>query len=201
MQRSRCLYSISALLFTTLGICQVGAGRTNPKITVVIQSIKQTGFGAEAEVQIKNSGTRPVFLPQSPYWHVGSDETAINTLAIEQWSDGKTNLLKPGRSIFASSPVEPGFYSVGPCHDIPWQHRWIRLAPGQLYSTQIAAFEPGEGYIVSSCPWIHAHLAGKIRVQLTAYTAKVFSDPITISSEPVQYQPDRSASTSRLLNR
>lgn len=136
--------------------------------------------------EIRNTGSRSLYFPQSPYWQPGSKETAIQSLDIEQWFDGKTNMLEKGRSLSASTPVKQGFYSVGPCHDVPWDHKWIVLEAGQVHSGQIAAFEPGTSYIPSSCSWHHAHLGGLIRLEVNAYPSKVMARSMHGVSEPME---------------
>jgi hypothetical protein len=87
-------------------------------------------------------------------------------------------MLEKGRSLSASTTVKPGFYSVGPCRDLAWDHKWIVLKAGQVYLGQIAAFEPGANYIPTSCRWHHAHLGGLIRLEVNAYASKALMRPI-----------------------
>jgi hypothetical protein len=159
---------------------------TSQPMRVTISSVEHRTFGSVIRFEIRNTGNHPLFFPQSPYWQPGSNEPAIQSLDIEQWSDGKTNMLDRCRSLSASVHVKPGFYSVGPCHDLPWNHKWIVLPAGQVYSEQIAAFEPGASYIPSSCSWHHAHLGGLIRVEVNAYSSKALSRPINAASDSVE---------------
>jgi hypothetical protein len=105
-------------------------------------------------------------------------------------------MLEKGRSLSASLAVKPGFYSVGPCHDVPWDHKWVELKAGQAYTGQIAAFEPSDSYIVSSCGWHHAHLGGLIRLEVNAYPSKALMRPINGVSDPMELV--RSATSSML---
>jgi hypothetical protein len=169
------------------------------KVTVV--SVEHSSYGSVVRFEIRNTSSRSLYFPQSSYWEPGSKETAIQSAQIEQWSDGKTNLLEKGRSLSASAAVRPGFYSIGPCHDVPWDHKWIVLRSGQVYSDQIAAFEPGDRYIPSSCSWHHEHLGGLIRLEVNAYTSKTFTSQVTRVSDSVELVRTATSSTLRALRR
>jgi hypothetical protein len=159
------------LVASVLSLRPTVNGASQP-MRVTFVSVEHRPFGSVIRFEIRNAGNRSLYFPQSPYWQPGSTEPAIQSLDIEQWSDGKTNMLERGRSLSASLAVKPGFYSVGPCHDVPWDHKWVVLKAGQVYSGQIAAFEPGDSYIPTSCSWHHAHLGGLIRLEVNAYPSK-----------------------------
>jgi hypothetical protein len=98
----------------------------------------------------------------------------------------RLTMVSRAGSLSASIDVKPGLYSVGPCHDVPWGHKWVVLKAGQVDSGQIAAFEPGDSYIVSSCSWHHAHLGGLIRLDVNAYPSKALSRRINRVSDPLE---------------
>ncbi len=61
-------------------------------------------------------------------------------------------MLAPGRAIMAGQPTPPGYYPVGPCHDLPFENRWIEIVPGGTMIDEIDAFDPGDDYISGVCP-------------------------------------------------
>jgi hypothetical protein len=177
---------LAILLVASVSSLRPTVNAASQPMRVTVVSVEHRPFGSVIRFEIRNAGNHSLYFPQSPYWQPGSTEPAIQSLDIEQWSDGKTNMLEKGRSLSAPLAVKPGFYSVGPCHDVPWDHKWVVLEAGQVYSGQIAAFEPGDSYIVSPCSWHHAHLGGLIRLEVKAYPSKALMRPINGVSDSME---------------
>jgi hypothetical protein len=157
-----------------------------PQIEVKVTSTEQTKYGYLLTVGITNNSTRTLYFPQSSYWSSDrSDPPQINSLDIQQWSDGKTNIL-PGRRFEGTGPMDEGFFSVGPCRDTPRTGEWIVLESGKSFEDRITAFEPPIGYITVMCRWRSAHLGGEARIVLSGYLSRRARKWIDFHSEPFQ---------------
>jgi hypothetical protein len=165
------------------------APQANPLLHVDIKvgHIEKTKYGYLLNVEITNAGAKTLYFPQSSYWDANhSDPPKINGLGIEQWSDGKTNILSGGRTIDSTGEMKRGFFSVGPCRDDPRSDRWIVLEPGKIFEDQITAFEPPTGYITVMCRWRSAHLGGDSRIVLSGYLSRRTRKWIDFYSETFQ---------------
>jgi hypothetical protein len=167
-----------SLLLLLLVIHLAASGADAQAVEVSPVGVKVTGYAAFAygyriHVTVTNRSKRRLYLPQSPYWEDQHPlPPKIASLGVSQWLNGKTNMLAAGRSFEANSPAEPGYYSVGPCHDLPFDNKWITLAPGESLDDVIEAFEPGEGYISAVCPWRHAHVGGRLQISVSAFAGR-----------------------------
>lgn len=154
-------------------------------LSIAVSRVDRNRDGYLITVEIANASDRRLFLPQSPYWRPNSEfGPRVQSLDAEQWSDGKTNLLPKGRSLSSSLPQQAGFFSVGPCRDLPFDEHWIPLGPGGHITDRIQAFEPGQhSYIPSSCGWKHARLLGPLRISVEAFPTAHFEqhDSVTAS--------------------
>jgi hypothetical protein len=161
--------------------------RPLPRVEIKVGHIEKTRYGYLLNVEITNDGAKPLYFPQSSYWDANhSDPPKINSLGIEQWSDGKTNILPGRRTIDSNGEMKPGFFSIGPCHDDPGSGRWIMLEPGKTFEDQITAFEPPTGYITVMCRWRSAHLGGDARIVLSGYLSRRTRKWIDFRSETFQ---------------
>jgi hypothetical protein len=140
-------------------------------LTISVSQVERSRYGYLITVEIINASGHKLYLPQAPGWRLNSDiNPRVQSLDIEQWSDGKTNLLPAGRSLSSSLPPKAGYFSVGPCRDIPFDEHWIPLNPGEHIKDQIEAFEPDQhDFIPSSCTWRHARLLGQLRISVAAF--------------------------------
>jgi hypothetical protein len=163
------LLGLSAIVFGSDTLTQ--GARSDHALAISVSHIDRNRFGVLVTIEIANTSDHKLFLPQAPGWRPNSKlEPRVQSLDIEQWSDGKTNLLPSGRSLSSSLPHKAGYFSVGPCRDIPFDEHWISLNPGQHITDQIQAFEPDQhDYIPSSCAWRHAHLRGPFRISVAAF--------------------------------
>jgi hypothetical protein len=147
--------------------------RQSADMTVDVTDVQHGAHGFLVKVKIANTSKRVLFLPQSPGWPQFQYRPQVLSLNVEQWSDGKTNLLPLGRSLSSSLPHQPGYFSVGPCRDVPFEGHWIPVAPGTTLTDEIPVFDPSTAdYIPSSCTWRSARLGPTVRVFVTAYTSK-----------------------------
>jgi len=151
--------------------------RSGSDLMIRVTHVERNRYGFLITVDLMNDSGRTLFLPEASGWRKDSPGMPrIQSLGVGQWSDGKTNLLASGRSISSSLPPRAGYFSVGPCRDIPFDGHWISLVPSQHFADQIQAFEPpSDGYIPSSCTWRHAHLRDQLRVSLRAFQAAQIS--------------------------
>lgn len=163
------LLGFSAVLFGSVALAQVP--RSDQRLTVTVTHVERNRFGVLITVKIANTSDHRLFLPQAPGWGTYNNlDPRVLTLGVQQWSDGKTNLLAAGRSLSSSLPPEARYFSVGPCRDLPFDDHWIRLEPGDHITDQIQAFEPHEDdFIPSSCGWRHARLLGPLRISVGAF--------------------------------
>jgi hypothetical protein len=158
-----------------------------PQIEIKVTHTEQTKYGYLLIVEIINNSAKTLYFPQSSYWIANhSNPPQINSLGVQQWSDGKTNILPGGRTIDLTGQMEPGFFSVGPCHDDPGTGKWIVLQSGKSFEDRITAFEPPIGYITVMCRWRSAHLGGKARIVLSGYLSRRDRKWIDFHSEPFQ---------------
>jgi hypothetical protein len=149
------------------------ANRQSGDLTVNVTGGQRETYGFLVRVRIVNTSTRVLFLPQSPGWPQFADRPQVLSLNVEQWSDGETNLMPPGRSLSSSLPHHPGYFSVGPCRDLPFEGHWIPVSPGTALSDEIPVFDPSTAdYIPSSCTWRSAHLGPTVRVTVTARSSR-----------------------------
>jgi hypothetical protein len=163
------LFGFSRFVIGTYALAQVG--RAERMLTVAVSRVERNRYGYLITVEIVNASDHRLFLPQAPGWRPNSElDPRVQSLDVEQWSDGKTNLLPAGRSLSSSLPQKAGYFSVGPCRDIPFDEHWIPLNPGEHITDQIQAFESGQhDYISSSCTWRHARLLGPLRISVAAF--------------------------------
>jgi len=163
------LFGFSVIVIGSDALAQVG--RSEHGLTVTVSHVERNRYGYLITVEIVNASSRSLFLPQAPGWRPDSElDPRVQSLDVKQWSDGKTNLLPAGRSLSSSLPRKAGYFSVGPCRDIPFDEHWIPLNPGERITDQIQAFEPDEHvYIPSSCTWRHARLLGPLRISVEAF--------------------------------
>jgi hypothetical protein len=161
-----------------------------PQVEITVTHTDKTKYGYLLTVEITNNSARTLYFPTISY--LSSDNLAppqINSLAVEQWSDGKSNILPGGRTLDSAGPLKPGFFSVGPCHDDPWDGKWIVLQPGKSFQDQITAFEPPTGYITVMCRWRSAHLGGDARISLGGYLSRRARKWIDFYSSTFQLPP------------
>lgn len=172
----RCLLLlvIGTVAVATVHLAPAQAGNSRRAMTINVTHVERNRQGFLITVDLVNESGRTLFLPEAPEWRADSPGSPrIQSLDVEQWSDGKTNLLAAGRSLSGSLPPRPGYFSVGPCRDLPFDGHWISLAPRQHITDHIQAFEPpSNDYIPSSCTWRHAHLSDQLRVSASAYSSK-----------------------------
>jgi hypothetical protein len=160
------------VLATGTALCPLVAQvvHSQERLRIDVTHIEQNASGFLITVEITNVTKRTMFLPQSPGWPTYAYRPEILSLAVQQWTDGKTNLLVRGRSLSSSLPSGPGYFSVGPCNDIGFNGHWIELAPSRHITDQIQAIEPSSvDYIPSSCTWRHAHLSDRLRISVSAF--------------------------------
>ena len=163
---------LGALIGLSSATVAQGKVSQRPQIEVQVTNTEQTKYGYLLTVEITNNSPRTLYFPRSSYWSSNrSDPPQINSLDIQQWSDGKINIL-PGRLFEGTVPMDAGFFSVGPCHDDPWTGKWIVLQSGKSFEDRIMAFEPPTGYITVMCRWRSAHLGGKARIVLSGYLSR-----------------------------
>jgi hypothetical protein len=178
---------LSALVGLSSATVAQGKVSPRPQIEVKVTNTEQTKYGYLLTVEIINNSARTLYFPQSSYWIANhSEPPQINSLGVQQWSDGITNILPGGRTIDSTGQMEPGFFSVGPCHDDPWTGKWIVLQSGKSFEDRIMAFEPPTGYITVMCRWRSAHLGGKARIVLSGYLSRTARKWIDFHSEPFQ---------------
>ena len=135
------------------------AKQQSTDLTVNVTDVQREAHGFRVKVKIVNTSRRVLFLPQSPSWPQYPYRPQVLSLEVEQLSDGKTNLLPQGRSLSSSLPHQPGYFSIGPCRDVPFNGHWIRLDPGRTLSDEIPVSDPSTAdYIPTSCTWRSAHL-------------------------------------------
>lgn len=163
------LLGFFAIVFGSDALAQ--ASRSDQGLTITVNHIERNRFGLLITVEIANTSGRKLFLPQAPGWRPDSNlDPRAQSLDVAQWSDGKNNLLPAGRSLSSSLPPKTGYFSVGPCRDVPFDGNWIPLGPGEHLTDQIQAFEPDQhDFIPSSCTWRHARLLGPLRVSVEAF--------------------------------
>lgn len=163
------LLGFSAIVFGHNALAQ--AARSDHGLVVIVRHMERNRFGFLITVEITNTSDRKLFLPQAPDWRPNAElDPRVQSLNVEQWSDGKTNLLSSGRSLSSSLPPKAGYFSVGPCRDLPFDGHWISLNSGDHITDQIQAFEPDQhDYIPSSCTWRHARLLGPLRISVEAF--------------------------------
>ncbi len=164
---ARVLTMLAAI--TVIPNASAQADRESGDLTVNVTSVKREAHGFLVKVRIANTSKRVLFLPQSPGWPQYQYRPQILSLDVQQWSDGETNLLPSGRSLSSSLPHHPGYFSVGPCRDNPFEGHWISVSPGTSISDEIPVSDPSTaGYIPSSCTWRSAHLGPTVRISVTA---------------------------------
>ncbi len=163
------LFGLLAIVIGTGTLAQVG-GREHG-LTIDVTHVERNRYGYLITIEIINVSESKLYLPQAPGWQPNSDRgPRVQTLDVEQWSDGKTNLLPAGRSLSSSLPPKAGYFSVAICRDVPFDEDWIPLNPGEHITDQIQAFEPDRhDFIPSSCTWRHACLLGPFRISVAAF--------------------------------
>ena len=163
------LLGFSAIVFGHHALAQ--AARSDHGLTVIVRHMERNRFGFLHTVEIVNTSGRDLVLPQAPDWRPNAEfDPRVQSLNVEQWSDGKTNLLSSGRSVSSSLPPKVGYFSVGPCRDLPFDGHWISLNSGDQITDQIQAFELDQhDYIPSSCTWRHARLLRPLRISVEAF--------------------------------
>ena len=150
-------------------------------LTISVAKVSRTDYGFLIQVNISNTSRHVLFLPQSPYGPKGFPR--ILSLDAEQWSDGKTNLRPPGQSFGSSLPPRAGYFSIGPCRDVPFDRRWISLAPGATLEDEIPIFDPSRSnFSPSSCTWRAAHLGPTVRLTVTAGLSRTIRSANKIST-------------------
>ena len=149
------------------------ANRQSGDLTLTVTSVQREAHGYLVKVKTANISRQSLFFPQSPSWPQLSYRPQVLSLDVEQWSDGKANLLPRGRSLSSSLPHHPGYFSVGPCRDVPFDGHWISVAPGKALADKILVFDPSSAdYIPTSCTWRAARLGPVVRVSVTAGPSK-----------------------------
>jgi hypothetical protein len=189
------------LVLTFLGVFTLltGSGlaaqssRSRHGLVVSVTHTERNQYGILINVEIVNASERKLFLPQEQVWHPNIGlYFRVASLEVEQWSDGKTNLLPEGSTL--TTLQKTGYFSVGTCNDAPFEGRWIQLNPGDHLSDQVQAFEPDQvDFVPSSCTWRHAHLLGPLRVSVKAFPAphfKLHNSVTGLASFPVPQQAD-----------
>lgn len=163
------LLGLSVIVFGSDALARVP--RSDQGLTITVSHIQRNRFGLLITVEIANTSGRKLFLPQAPGWRPHSNlDPRVQSLDIAQWSDGNNNLLPARRSLSSSLPPKTGYFSVGPCRDLPFVGNWIPLGPGEHMTDQIQAFEPAQhDFIPSSCTWRHARLLGPLRLSAKAF--------------------------------
>ena len=158
---------------TVISNASAQANRPSGDLTVNVTGVQREAHGFLVKVRIANTSKRVLFFPQAPGWPQFPYRPQVLSLNVEQWSDGETNLLPLGRSLSSSLPHHPGYFSVGPCRDIPFEGHWIPVSPGAALTDEIPVFDPSAAdYISSSCTWRSARLGPTVRVSVTARSSK-----------------------------
>lgn len=138
-------------------------------LAISVTHIERNEYGFLISVYIVNRSERTLFLRQATGWPEFKHRPQIDSLYVQQWSDGKTNLSPIGLKL-SSIPPGYGYFSIGPCMDVVSDDNWIRLAPGNQFSDQIQAFDPSLPDVGNSvCPMRFAHFSDKVRVSVTAF--------------------------------
>jgi len=154
-------------------VCAQENATPSHDLGVKVTAIRHEAHEDVLEISVENTSHHALYLAQSPAWPHWHYRPRLLTLDVDQWSDGKTNLLPKGRSLSSSRPPQAGYFSVGPCRDVPFDNHWIRLAPGQTVNDEISAYDPSDsGYIPTSCTWRAAHLAATVRLTISASTSR-----------------------------
>jgi len=125
-------------------------------------SLRVTGNRHEAreyvtDVLIKNTSDHVLYLAESPHWRHGP---RFLTLSVEQWSNGKTDLLSKGRLL-------------SPCREVATENQWIRLDPGATLTDEIDTVDPSaSGFLPNSCTWRAEHFDTIGKVTLSVNTER-----------------------------
>ena len=169
MRRTLLIFVFCAIPIASLCFAQSAAPVND--LSMRIARIDSNASGFLITVDVSNRSQRSLFLPQSSDWPIFEYRPRINSLDVEQWFDGKTNLSPIGKKLQSINP-RVGFLSVGPCRDAVTHEGWIRLSPGMHILDKIQASEPSSiDYGNSACPLRMAHLSDKLRITLTAYSS------------------------------
>jgi hypothetical protein len=155
------------------------------RLAISVTHIDRNENGFLISVDIMNRSNHSFYLRQAAGWPVFKYRPQFDSLDVQQWSDGKTNLSPIGLKLRSISPGY-GYFSIGPCRDVVSDDNWIRLAPGNHISDQIQAFEPSlPGVGNSVCPMRFAHFSDKVRVSVTAFPSAHWraDKALTVSTE------------------
>lgn len=111
-QGFKMLARILTLLAFLTGISSASAqaNQQSADLTVHVTDVQRKAHGFLVKVKIANTSKRVLFLPQSPSWPQFPYRPQVLSLNVEQWSDGKTNLLPLGRSLSSSLPISPATF-------------------------------------------------------------------------------------------
>jgi hypothetical protein len=159
---------LAIVLITGTHLCspQAQTAQASHHVSVTVTHIDRNEFGFLISVDIANLSEQTLFLPQASEWLTYKYGPRVNSLNVEQWSDGKTN-LPPKEQMWPVSRA--GYYSVGPCRDVG-SSGWVRLSPREHIADRIQAFDPSSvNYGNSVCPIRFAHLGDKLRLSIRAF--------------------------------